>query len=671
MEVLSDLLRKSAEVTSAICNWVGDQVNRAGSGWIWPNAFRHRAGWRPIMGQWNPNPRRRADMKFGRITPVVKFWYGKFYRGHTKDIIDVDLFWRSTVKEKDSELLGYKFRYKEGIKSKISLGSQISSAGFNLGFGHLALVLKVMAAAEGGGDQGTINAIVAHPKPSGASSLPPGSRLESELQAVLVRNQSVDGIHDQATGSRVLPSSGNHDGGLASNNLSSQGPTVFTEGEVVDEEEDAVEIEIEENEVQKAGQWTILARFYSLKFPNQSALFEDMRRAWRLRAEMSYKSLKDNLFIVSFNAEGDYNFVLQGDPWLHRGDALLVAEFNGLLNPSMVNLDTVPIWVRIYDLPLVMMNRARGELYGSKMGKVREVDVQEDGCNKHDFFRIRVDLPVNRPLRRMLAIKIKVQGKEETRRFHLRYERVPHFCFFCGFIGHSDKECEKRLTNENEPLVFSAELRCSPLKPFERKVGKVKAVHSQGVQRKLSFRGPGSVSSSSAGIRQDAKRYEDQPTRVDAFDGFDIREGKGEDSIDSQLADQTNMLHVSEVSSLGQKKGKDLVSKETSSIPSMEMIPAIRDLNVQQVSFGDGSTEEFGSPTKRKALPTTKSSGIVQQAVLEYGQRGAEETASSTRAMKRLKKGVEANTGVEDMEATSLGAAGKLAGPMRGSRQEK
>ncbi|EEE52797.1 hypothetical protein OsJ_35278 [Oryza sativa Japonica Group] len=445
MEVLSDLLRKSAEVTSAICNWVGDQVNRAGSGWIWPNAFRHRAGWRPIMGQWNPNPRRRADMKFGRITPVVKFWYGKFYRGHTKDIIDVDLFWRSTVKEKDSELLGYKFRYKEGIKSKISLGSQISSAGFNLGFGHLALVLKVMAAAEGGGDQGTINAIVAHPKPSGASSLPPGSRLESELQAVLVLNQSVDGIHDQATGSRVLPSSGNHD----------------------------------------------------------------------------------------------------------------------------------------------------------------------------------------------------------------------------------DKECEKRLTNENEPLVFSAELRCSPLKPFERKVGKVKAVHSQGVQRKLSFRGPGSVSSSSAGIRQDAKRYEDQPTRVDAFDGFDIREGKGEDSIDSQLADQTNMLHVSEVSSLGQKKGKDLVSKETSSIPSMEMIPAIRDLNVQQVSFGDGSTEEFGSPTKRKALPTTKSSGIVQQAVLEYGQRGAEETASSTRAMKRLKKGVEANTGVEDMEATSPGAAGKLAGPMRGSRQEK
>lgn len=69
----------------------------------------------------------------------------------------------------------------------------------------------------------------------------------------------------------------------------------------------------------------------------------------------------------------------------------------------MVPLETVPIWVRIYDLPLVMMNKERGVIYGSKLGKVREVDVQEDGCNKHDFFRIRVDLPVNRPDRKSVV----------------------------------------------------------------------------------------------------------------------------------------------------------------------------------------------------------------------------------------------------------------------------
>jgi cytochrome c len=347
---------------------------------------------------------------------------------------------------------------------------------------------------------------------------------------------------------------------------------------------------LEEEEVQKAGQLTVLARFYSMRFPNPVALFEDMRRAWRLRAEMSYKSLKDNLFIITFSNEGDYLFVLQGGPWLHRGDAILVAEFDGLTNPSMVLLDTVPIWVRVYDLPLVMMNKARGDLYGSKIGKVREVDVDAFGSNRHDFFRIRVDLPVNRPLKTKLDIKIKINGKEETRRFNVRYERVPHFCFSCGFIGHSDKECAKQVSNEDVPFPFSADLRCSPLKPFERKVSRVKALQNMGVSRKLVFRGAGSASSSSKGHKVESVHAIDLPSRVDAFDAFDHREGKGDERVDDLLASQTNLMHVPDMNSLGQcqqKEGmqlkkvqagalvKGIASKEPASQTSSEMIPAI------------------------------------------------------------------------------------------------
>lgn len=341
----------------------------------------------------------------------------------------------------------------------------------------------------------------------------------------------------------------------------------------------------------------------------------------------------------------------------------------------MVPLETMPIWVRIYDLPLVMMNKERGVIYGSKLGKVREVDVQEDGCNKHDFFRIRVDLPVNRPLKRMLAIKIKVKGAEEIRRFNLRYERIPHFCFFCGFIGHSDKECEKRLANEEDPLMFSAELRCSPLKPFERKVSKVKAFQSYGVQRKLSFRGAGSASSSSAGQMQRVNIHEDTLPRVDAFDGFDSKEGKGEESVDAQLADKANLLSVSEQNS-SKKRSEHKIGpvEESASLPSMEMIPAIRNLNSHQESLEESSSADCISPTKRKALtaPVAKGLGTVKQAVLEYDQTNTGAVSGVTpRALKRLKKGADMNANGKDMEATSPGAAGKLAGPKNGSRQEQ
>lgn len=82
------------------------------------------------------------------------------------------------------------------------------------------------------------------------------------------------------------------------------------------------------------------------------------------------------------------------------------------------------------------MTKAQGELFGNKLGKVHEVDVEEDGQNLHDLFRIRVDLSVKHPLKSQIAIEVSVQGKEVLHRYELRYERVPHFCFICGFIDH-------------------------------------------------------------------------------------------------------------------------------------------------------------------------------------------------------------------------------------------
>lgn len=44
---------------------------------------------------------------------------------------------------------------------------------------------------------------------------------------------------------------------------------------------------------------------------------------------------------------------------------------------------------------------------------------------------------------------------------------------------------------------------------------------------------------------------------------------------------------------------------------------------------------------------------------------------SAGRALKRVRKEATGDTQMEDMEATSLGAAGKLTGPMAGSYQEQ
>lgn len=188
----------------------------------------------------------------------------------------------------------------------------------------------VMASSIGGGDKGTFAKKVARPKPTDGD-------MADNLESALVIAPSSGGVLQSGGDLNRLPTShGEHSNPLKQASASDdarQGPRAFTAGEDLEEEDDVIEVNIEEDEMKQAAQWTTLARFYSMRIPNQTALFDGMSRAWRLRADMNYKSLRDNLFIISFKSEGDYKFVLQGGPWLHKGDALLVAEFDGLTPP--------------------------------------------------------------------------------------------------------------------------------------------------------------------------------------------------------------------------------------------------------------------------------------------------------------------------------------------------
>lgn len=538
-----------------------------------------------------------------------------------------------------------------------------------------------MASSGGGGDKGIVTGMVTYPKPLVDAMLSHQETSTTAKEIILAPNKQALESASQSkdkmiqANPKTLPATGASD-------TYSTGPGAYTEGDVEEEEDEAVEVLLEDDEVQLAGQWTVLSRFYSLRSPNQAALFDDMKRAWRLRANMKVKSLRDNMFIITFSSEGDYNFVLQGGPWLHRGDALLVAKFDGLTSPSMVPLEFVPIWVRIYDLPLVLMTKRRGELYGSKLGHVREVDVGEDGRNKHDFFRILVDLSVKKPLKTSLAIKINVQGSEAVRRFELRYERVPFFYFICGYIGHSDKDCDKRIANIDQPFRYSAELRCSPLKPFERRMSTIHGQQKSGVARNLAFRGAGSASSSSSKQGKGKSREEIIPDRVDAWDGFEGREDVGDGVVDELLASQTSNLNMSGENMV--QKGEPVGMEEeqrhqlsTSNLVSdTDMIPAIQNLQ-QPASFGGESSEDISDTNQKRVQPQSgsKISDRVQQALVLYGQGSGREQAKQVdpkepaRALKRFRK-----TEVESMEvleATSPGATGKLTGPALRARQEQ
>lgn len=70
------------------------------------------------------------------------------------------------------------------------------------------------------------------------------------------------------------------------------------------------------------------------------------------------------------------------------------------------------------------------------------------------FTRIRVTLNIDKPLKRRM--KIKREGNAWGW-INFKYERLSTFCFVCGLLGHSDREC---------PIVYA-----NPEKVIERSYG--------------------------------------------------------------------------------------------------------------------------------------------------------------------------------------------------------
>jgi hypothetical protein len=108
------------------------------------------------------------------------------------------------------------------------------------------------------------------------------------------------------------------------------------------------------------------------------------------------------------------------------------------------------------------MNEPTGQILGSNVGKVVAVGKDSKGRFWDDHMRIRVLMPVDKPLTRWLKVKDKVSG--DMLRLHVKYERIPKFCRYCGHVGHVEKDC--LLPKKDRRVRFGLHLRASPEKKF-------------------------------------------------------------------------------------------------------------------------------------------------------------------------------------------------------------
>lgn len=341
-------------------------------------------------------------------------------------------------------------------------------------------------------------------------------------------------------------------------------------------------------------------------------------------------------------------------------------------------------------------------------------------------------LPYNRRLQKEVTLQYTVKGVIKQATFKLKYERVPHFCFHCGFMGHDKDVCEKKLRGLASK-GYDSMLRCSPFKKFEFRAAYTPSPGQPRARRDLNFNlgstgaavhGARSASSRASSYNNPVQQQDMIPSRVDAKDGFDDEEREAAPEEDSALAAEIESLQMKmagekpesskakemtnkfeakaaekgkcptpkQMRKKGAAPGKKPASKKAGALvirdntPGQEdMIPALRDLNA---SGGSLSSVLDSMDFNDSVLGKRQGELVYQQAKVVNGEKALVPFVEmpSGGIQKKGRLGAVPHDKQEDhieeediysreenqiKEATGHGAAGKLTGPSVVPRQEQ
>ncbi|KAL0010483.1 hypothetical protein SO802_005591 [Lithocarpus litseifolius] len=134
-----------------------------------------------------------------------------------------------------------------------------------------------------------------------------------------------------------------------------------------------------------------------------------------------------DIFQFKFSLEYQMEWVERNGPWNFDNNLLLLCRWRKGLS--------------IWGLPFENLSEEVGRDLANSLGRYIDTNKRSWLFEQARFMRVIVDLPLDKPLRRGGNI-VNLEGEKTWVTF--RYERLPTFCFQCGWFGHDEKHCQRQ-----------------------------------------------------------------------------------------------------------------------------------------------------------------------------------------------------------------------------------
>ncbi|KAM0893353.1 hypothetical protein ACQ4PT_025157 [Festuca glaucescens] len=126
-----------------------------------------------------------------------------------------------------------------------------------------------------------------------------------------------------------------------------------------------------------------IGKLMSEKQAHAGAVENALGPIWCPMKGIDCKDLGENVFLFTFKQPGGKRKAVENGPWMFDDELMVVEEFDPAKNVEEYSFSHIPIWVRVYRLPLGKMNLETGMLIGNIVGEYIEMDglEKDKGCS--------------------------------------------------------------------------------------------------------------------------------------------------------------------------------------------------------------------------------------------------------------------------------------------------